>query len=67
MRKALFALVIAAALGSAGLYFGTKPVVCDDCNKGKKCTTSYDCGEIGVCYCQPTYEEEDGMGTCYFE
>ena len=67
MRKLLFAFVIAATVGLAGLYLGAKPVVCDDCNKGKKCSTSYDCGEIGVCYCQATYEEEDGMGTCYFE
>ena len=46
----------------------------EDCNKGKECTTSFDCGEIGVCYCQYSYEEtqEDGgaipeSGTCYFE
>lgn len=67
MKKLLILLVLFVIIGAAGVYLGTKPVKCDDCNQGKKCVTSYDCGEIGVCYCQPTYEEEDGEGTCYFE
>jgi hypothetical protein len=67
MRKLFLAIVFMAAAVAAGFYLTAKPVKCDDCNQGKSCYTSYDCGEIGVCYCQATFEEEDSMGTCYFE
>jgi hypothetical protein len=63
----LFIVLTVIMLAAAVDYITTKPVKCDDCNQGKKCNTSYDCGEIGVCYCQYTFEEEQGEGTCYFE
>ncbi|HET7288857.1 MAG TPA: hypothetical protein VFJ67_00355 [Thermodesulfobacteriota bacterium] len=63
----LFIVLTVIMLAAAAVYITAKPVMCDDCNQGKKCNTSYDCGEIGVCYCQYTFEEEQGEGTCYFE
>ncbi len=67
MRTLFFVLVLLIAAAAAGVYLSAKPAKCDDCKQGNKCYTSYDCGQIGVCYCQATFEEEDGMGTCYFE
>jgi hypothetical protein len=63
----LFITLTVILLAAAVVYITAKPVKCDDCNQGNKCNTSYDCGEIGVCYCQYTFEEEQGEGTCYFE
>ncbi len=63
----LFIVLTVIMLAAAAVYITAKPVKCDDCHQGKKCNTSYDCGEIGVCYCQYTFEEEQGEGTCYFE
>ena len=66
----LLSLLMAAAV----FYYSTKPVECEDCNQGNECSTSYDCGQIGVCYCQYSYETEQetgggipANGTCYFE
>ena len=67
MRHLFAALSLIIVLAAAGIYLSAQPVKCDDCNQGKKCNTSFDCGEIGVCYCQYTFEEEDGEGTCFFE
>ena len=67
MRHLFVALSLIVVFAAAGIYLGAQPVKCDDCNQGKKCNTSFDCGEIGVCYCQYTFEEEDGEGTCFFE
>jgi len=67
MRKVLIAVAIVTILSAAVIYLTSTPVKCDDCNQGNKCSTSFDCGEIGVCYCQYTFEEENGEGTCFFE
>lgn len=74
MRTLLILAVLFFAVAGAGIYFSATPVECADCNQGKQCNTSYDCGEIGVCYCQYSYEEESDtggatpdFGTCYFE
>jgi len=74
MKKILLAGLFSAFLIGAALYVMPKPGGCVDCHKGKACSTSYDCGEIGVCYCQysyETYEDTGGgipeSGTCYFE
>lgn len=74
MRGFLLALSVFVFILLGAVYINTKPVECEDCNQGKQCSTSYDCGEIGVCYCQYSYEEtqdEGGgtpdFGTCYFE
>lgn len=74
MKKMLISAILFFMLMASALYIIAKPVKCSDCNQGKKCSTSYDCGEIGVCYCQFDWLEEQetggGMpdyGTCYFE
>ena len=74
MRKLLLALVFSVLIAGGYIYFTATPAACVDCNKGKSCSTSYDCGEIGVCYCQYSYETEQDTGggipesgTCYFE
>ena len=74
MKRLLIIGVLSVFLIGAGLYLMPKSGDCVDCNKGKSCSTSYDCGEIGVCYCQysyETYEDTGGgipeSGTCYFE
>jgi len=74
MKKLSLSIVIAFLVIGSGLYVASKPLKCSDCNQGKQCTTSYDCGEIGVCYCQYDWleEQETGggipdYGTCYFE
>ncbi len=74
MKKIILGLEFCTLVITGGLSLTPKTVKCEDCNKGKECTTSFDCGEIGVCYCQYSYEEtqEEGgaipeSGTCYFE
>ena len=74
MKKIVISFLVVIMIAIAGVYLGAKPVQCKDCNQGKQCNTSYDCGEIGVCYCQYSYEEEmdtgggiPDFGTCYFE
>ena len=74
MKRLILGLIVLVFAISGAVYVNTKPVVCDDCNQGKSCNTSYDCGEIGVCYCQYSLEEEQDegggipeSGTCYFE
>ena len=67
MRYLFVTLSLMIAIAAAVIYLSARPVKCDDCNQGKKCNTSFDCGEIEVCYCQSNPEEEEGMGVCYFE
>jgi hypothetical protein len=74
MKKFLISAILFFMIIGSALYITVKPVNCSDCNKGKKCSTSYDCGEIGVCYCQFDWLEEQETGggipdngTCYFE
>lgn len=74
MKKLLLLLVICLIAAGGFIYVSATPAGCVDCNKGKSCSTSYDCGEIGVCYCQYSYETEQDTGggipesgTCYFE
>jgi hypothetical protein len=72
MKQLALTIVIAfLVIGCATV--ASKPVKSSNCNQGKQCTTSFDCGEIGVCYCQYDWleEQETGgipqYGTCYFE
>jgi hypothetical protein len=74
MKKLLIGTIVILMIIGSSLYITAKPVKCSDCNQGKKCSTSYDCGEIGVCYCQFDWLEEQETGggipdngTCYFE
>ncbi len=74
MKHIFISAILFFVIMAGGLYIIAKPVKCSDCNQGKKCSTSYDCGEIGVCYCQFDWlgeQESDGgipdYGTCYFE
>lgn len=67
MRYLFVTLSLMIAIAAAVIYLSARPVKCDDCNQGKRCNTSFDCGEIEVCYCQSNPEEEEGMGVCYFE
>ena len=74
MKRLILGLIVFLFVIVGAVYVGTKPVECEDCNQGKSCNTSYDCGEIGVCYCQYSYEAEQDegggipeSGTCYFE
>ncbi len=71
MKKILMSAVFFFLIIGGGLYLYSKPAKCADCNQGKQCTTSYDCGEIGICICQFSWleeqEEEGGIpdyGTC---
>lgn len=63
----LFIFLAVIMFAAVATYFSAKPVKCDDCNQGKRCNTSFDCGEVEVCYCQSNPDEEEGMGVCYFE
>jgi hypothetical protein len=74
MKRLLLGIIISVFIVTGAVYMSTKPVVCEDCKQGNQCSTSFDCGEIGVCYCQYSYEEEQDTGggipdygTCYFE
>ena len=74
MKRLLLGVIVFVFIIAGALYMSAKPVECEDCKQGKQCSTSYDCGEIGVCYCQYSYEEEQDegggipeSGTCYFE
>jgi hypothetical protein len=74
MKKLLMLGIFTVFLTGAVIFMMPNSGDCEDCNKGKSCSTSYDCGEIGVCYCQysyETYEDTGGgipeSGTCYFE
>jgi hypothetical protein len=67
MRALIIAVWLVVLIFATFIYMTAKPVKCDDCNQGKKCNTSFDCGEIEVCYCQSNPEEEEGEGVCYFE
>ena len=74
LKTIVVATAFFVVIGGVSIYLSAKPGKCEDCNQGKQCNTSYDCGEIGVCYCQYSYEEESDtggatpdFGTCYFE
>jgi hypothetical protein len=67
MRALIFGAWLVVLIIATFIYMTAKPVKCDDCNQGKRCNTSFDCGEIEVCYCQSNPEEEGGEGVCYFE
>jgi hypothetical protein len=73
MKKILFGFIVTVFIIAGAIYLSAKPVQCADCKQGSQCSTSYDCGEIGVCYCQYSYETEQetgaipDFGTCYFE
>lgn len=74
MKKYLMVGVFSAFLIGAAIFVLPESGDCEDCKQGKSCSTSYDCGEIGVCYCQYSYETEQNTGggipesgTCYFE
>ncbi len=74
MKKLLFGFMVSLFILASAIYIYPSNGDCKDCNQGKKCSTSYDCGEIGVCYCQYSYEFESDTaggtpdsGTCYFE
>ncbi|MEK6224061.1 MAG: hypothetical protein N2A97_04260 [Thermodesulfobacteriales bacterium] len=74
MRKILFGFIVTVFIIAGAIYVFPVSGDCKDCNQGKTCSTSYDCGEIGVCYCQYSYETEEetgggipANGTCYFE
>ncbi len=74
MKKILMVGLFSAFLIGAAIFIMPVSGDCEDCKQGKQCSTSYDCGEIGVCYCQYSYETEQdtgggipAFGTCYFE
>ena len=74
MKKILMVGLFSAFLIGAALFVMPVSGDCEDYKEGKQCSTSYDCGEIGVCYCQYSYETEQdtgggipAFGTCYFE
>ncbi|MEM7008411.1 MAG: hypothetical protein AAF462_04680 [Thermodesulfobacteriota bacterium] len=74
MKKFIYALMVLTFAVALGIYVYPSTGECENCNQGKQCSTSYDCGEIGVCYCQYSYETEQDTGggipangTCYFE
>lgn len=74
MKKLLFASVLTFFILATAMYMYPTKGDCKDCKQGTQCSTSYDCGEIGVCYCQYSYEFESDtgggtpdFGTCYFE
>ena len=74
MKKILFGFIVTVFIIAGAIYVSPKSGECEDCKQGKQCSTSYDCGEIGVCYCQYSYETEQetgggipDFGTCYFE
>ncbi len=74
MKKILFGFIVTIFIIAGAIYVSPKSGECEDCKQGNQCSTSYDCGEIGVCYCQYSYETEQdtgggipAFGTCYFE
>jgi len=74
MKQLIMGLLLTAFLAAGAMYLHPAPVQCEDCKQGNSCSTSYDCGQIGVCYCQYSYETEQETGggipesgTCYFE
>lgn len=74
MKKILFGFIVSIFIVAAAIYISPTTADCEDCKQGTSCSTSYDCGEIGVCYCQYSYETEQDTGggipesgTCYFE
>ena len=74
MKKIMMVLFLCAVFIAGAMHLYPAAVQCEDCKQGNQCSTSYDCGQIGVCYCQYSYETEQETGggipesgTCYFE
>jgi len=63
MRKFIISFLILFALIFTGFAFSTKNVECNNCKSGNPCTDTFDCGELGVCICWYSGEQESLTGT----
>ena len=63
MTKLIISLIFMAALVFSGLALSTKNVECNNCKSGNPCNDTFDCGELGVCICWYSGEQESLTGS----
>jgi len=63
MKKYFFGLLFISALFVAGIAVNTGEVQCNNCKTGKACEDTFDCGELGVCICWYSGEQESLTGS----
>ena len=63
MKHLLVTLLIISAIVLGGVFIGSRHVECNDCKSGKPCEDSFDCGELGVCICWYSGEQESLTGS----
>ena len=63
MKKFFFSLLIITALFITGLALKPGVAECNNCKTGQPCEDTFDCGELGVCLCWYSGEQESLTGT----
>ncbi|MGI9553917.1 MAG: hypothetical protein ACR2NC_03245 [Thermodesulfobacteriota bacterium] len=63
MKHLVITLLIIAVMVFGGIFINTRSVECNDCKNGKPCEDTFDCGELGVCICWYSGEQESLTGT----
>ena len=63
MKQFVLTLLIVSLLLLGGVFIQTRNVECNDCKAGQPCEDTFDCGELGVCICWYSGEQESITGT----
>ena len=63
MKKYFIGLWSVAVLCMGGRALNTGTAECYNCKTGQPCEDTFDCGELGVCICWYSGEQESITGT----
>ncbi|MGI9534279.1 MAG: hypothetical protein ACR2NW_04970 [Thermodesulfobacteriota bacterium] len=63
MNHFIIMLIIISGMIFGGIFINTLNVECNDCKSGQACEDTFDCGELGVCICWYSGEQESLTGT----
>jgi len=63
MKKYFIGLFILSVLFIGGMALITGTAECNNCITGQPCEDTFDCGELGVCICWYSGEQESLTGS----
>jgi len=63
VKHLIITLMIISVLIFGGVFISSSPLECGDCKNGHPCEDTFDCGELGVCICWYSGEQESITGT----